>query len=303
MSTTVDQVAASDTLDAGRIKWNGNDTTLQNAANSLSDQQAAHVGAGHPNLNYTKTEVDSKDSAVQSAVQANVDAVSAALTTHKSSADHDTRYLAASLLTTIMRLTGAQTIDGLKTFLQNIQVQAASPSLEFKYTDGTTLLGKLMFDLATNPILRLMIFDSGNYKSVLEAMGGQTYANFPNHDVAAKGDILATKKYVDQFNASSAGLYKVYSDTGATLPTYQFAGTTPTILLHIAYLHRSIVKHLRLYFEGNLPNDGALISLVGGNNSQNYVGSTTGWSGTFQVDFPTGNNFADGQLYRSASRW
>jgi hypothetical protein len=68
MSITVQQVASSDTLESGREKWNANDEILQDASNSLQAQQAAHVGSGHPNLNYTKGEVDAQQAAQDSAL-------------------------------------------------------------------------------------------------------------------------------------------------------------------------------------------------------------------------------------------
>jgi hypothetical protein len=125
MSTTVNTVASSDTIDAGRVKWNANDDTLAAAVNSLASQAETHVANGHPSLYYTKSEDDAQqnvqdealeaeaatrstaitalqsnidteaatrstaDTALQSNIDTEADTVNGALTTHKSSTDHD----------------------------------------------------------------------------------------------------------------------------------------------------------------------------------------------------------------------
>jgi hypothetical protein len=58
MPITIDTVDSSDTINQGRIKWNANDADIADQGNSLEEQQADHVGEGHPELYYTKAEVD-----------------------------------------------------------------------------------------------------------------------------------------------------------------------------------------------------------------------------------------------------
>ena len=191
-------IAAEDTLDAGRIKINTNEDALSDQANALEAAQAAHVAAGHPSLYYAKSEVDS-DNAAQDATTSAADAAQTlALTTHKSSGDHDSRYLAASYLTTLVRTTLDQTVDGLKTFLQNLVVKSATNTPSFQLCDGYgNLMGLLRAGKSgANNQVAVSIQDNGATKDILVATEGNGAVNFPNHDVQAKGKILATQDYV-----------------------------------------------------------------------------------------------------------
>jgi hypothetical protein len=58
MPVTTQDVNPEDTLEVGRQKLNGNDEGLATHSNTLETQAAAHVGAGHPSLYYSKSEVD-----------------------------------------------------------------------------------------------------------------------------------------------------------------------------------------------------------------------------------------------------
>jgi hypothetical protein len=78
----MDTVLSTDTPNAGRVKWNGNDNELQGNINTVSAALTTHKSSSdHDSRYYTETEIDAQQAAQD-----------AALNTHKSSGDHDARY-------------------------------------------------------------------------------------------------------------------------------------------------------------------------------------------------------------------
>jgi hypothetical protein len=207
MPTTMTVINPEDTLDVGRQKINSNEADLMDQGNSLEAAQAAHVTAGHPTLNYTKSEVD------------NIEAVQdAALTTHKTSGDHDSRYLAASYLATLVRTTLDQAIGGIKTFANKIIVKMQSPSIELQHDDGYPFARFYANgDTGTLAEAGIAISNMGNFSSAI-AIDGNGNVNSPNGDMKAKGKILATQDYVASSIAGSIG--------SATVQTMDIEGDT-----------------------------------------------------------------------------
>ncbi len=201
MPTNIQTVAASDTLDAGRQKFNANDEALKATADANTAQQAQHVTDGHPTLYYTRAQIDAAQTTQDNA-----------LVTHKASGDHDARYLSSSLLANLMRLTLDQIIDGIKTFVQNIKVKKAQPAIELQHSDGTPI-GNFSGDVvAGKTVVRTQIVEAGNnVKTICEVNEGGTIVDFPNHDVGAKGLKLATEEYVSSkfINGQVSGSFSV----------------------------------------------------------------------------------------------
>lgn len=80
MSITL--VLPTDTPNAGRVKWNDNDTSLQADIDAAEAALDTHKSSSdHDSRYYTEAEIDAQQSAQD-----------AALNTHKTSADHDGRY-------------------------------------------------------------------------------------------------------------------------------------------------------------------------------------------------------------------
>lgn len=126
------------------------------------------------------------------------DAVQTALNTHQSSSDHDGRYYTETevdaLIATLVNLSTAQNVDGIKTFLQSIFVKNANPSYELLDADGNEI-GRISGEVDGENILRVELWQSGAYKTVFEVSksGG---INFPHHTAYMFGKKLATEEYV-----------------------------------------------------------------------------------------------------------
>jgi len=141
MPVTVEPVLPGDTKDAGRIKWNQSDENLKNALNSLEQQQSAHVGEGHPSMYYNKAEIDSQQTAQNTSLsseatarQASDNIINAALNTHKTSGDHDSRYMNLGQLSNLLKK-GVDFIVGLindKINFQYYTIQAMGKDLATK---------------------------------------------------------------------------------------------------------------------------------------------------------------------------
>jgi|GEM_PF-5669355 len=183
MPTTIQLVNSSDTPNQGRTKWNTNDTNLKATADALEAQQAAHVGEGHPSLYYTKTEIDTQQAAQD-----------AALTAHKTSGDHDTRYALLSALLDMVKLTTDQIIDGIKTFLKTIIIKSDTAAIELQKGDGTPK-GRFSYD-SNSDAISLDVRQQGSWQSLLRTSPNASHVNFPNHEVRSKGKTLATEEYV-----------------------------------------------------------------------------------------------------------
>lgn len=187
MAISTTDVLTTDTLDQGRVKVNANDEALASGLNGLQGQQTTHLAQGHPSIYYPMSTIDSQ--------QATQDA---ALATHKTSGDHDSRYLSMSYLATMARTAFNQTIDGIKNFLQNVLISNGAPTLELHDVSGN-ILARLYAVMGSPNIVRLSIAESSAWKEVMEAIAGQSFVNFPNHDVASKGNLLATQAYVEDY--------------------------------------------------------------------------------------------------------
>jgi hypothetical protein len=142
-----------------------------------------------------------------------------ALATHKTSGDHDSRYLSVSYLSSLVRTSFNLTIDGIKTFLKNVLISNAAPALELRDTSGNAL-ARIWAAIGSPNVMRLSIGESGSWKELLEVFAGQTQVNFPNHNVAAKGLQLATQAYVDDQVASVSS-----SSSGNGSPTFAMANS------------------------------------------------------------------------------
>ncbi len=190
MAISTTDIQSTDTWEQGRVKANANDQAVAAGANAIQAQQTTHLSQGHPGLYYPRTDIDTQ--------QSNQDA---ALETHKSSGDHDARYLSASYLASLVRTAFNQTIDGLKAFLQKIAVRNATPTVELQDADGN-IMGRIYSTKSGAPaknILRLSIAEAAAWKEVLEAVESGVAVNFPNHDVQSKGNKLATEAYVETY--------------------------------------------------------------------------------------------------------
>ena len=257
MPVAVQVVNPEDTLEIQRQKINNNDNALQNQGNSLESQQAAHIAVGHPSLYYSKNDIDSQ--------QATQDT---ALTTHKSSGDHDARYLSAAYLTGLIRTTLDQTVDGIKKFLKNIRIGGGdTPAVEL-YDFNDVLMGKFRGSkyVEANQIA-ISIQDGGALKDVMVAVEGQSAVNFPNHDVQAKGNRLATESYVNSSVANSvptAGSIVLYDsalessgiDTAPpAFSEYVFNTTEYSPRKRLMYLHNPKIRTIRAFFESNHTGD------------------------------------------------
>jgi hypothetical protein len=88
-------------------------------------------------------------------------------------------------------------------------------------------------------ILRLSIAENLAWKEVLEVIAGQSFVNFPNHDVASKGNRLATEAYVETYvqenpPASSSSIFvlerSIWIDPLPTVLPAQIVLMWPTLV-------------------------------------------------------------------------
>jgi hypothetical protein len=211
------------------------------------------VSDGHPNLYYAKSDVDSQQAAQDSA-----------LATHKTSGDHDARYLSISYLATLVRTAFNQTIDGLKTFLQKIIISNSSPTLELQDAAGG-ILARFYAAVTSATVVGFDICENNAWKNFLQIISGNGQVNFPNHDVASKGNLLATQQYVAQQLANapalsgSASIFVLYdspqlaptvtdpTSAAPDYPTYEGGGPTLVAKIKLKYYHQAGIKHVRVY--------------------------------------------------------
>lgn len=212
MPINIEQVASTDLINTGRTKWNNNDETLKNAINSLEAQQAAHAVSGHPELYYTSYEINTllnnhKSSADHDSrydVAGAAEAVQQSLEAHKTSGDHDSRYIPASTLSSIVRTTLDQVIDGAKTFLKGMVIKFAGTALQFKRDDGE-VVGEVYITNDNEIGLKTRTM-GGSLVPCVWVDDTSTSINFERHDVYSKGKRLATIDEVLQ----SANARKIY---------------------------------------------------------------------------------------------
>jgi hypothetical protein len=121
------------------------------------------------------------------------------LVTHKASADHDGRYYtegeADTLLAATVKLTGAQTVAGVKTFTDDPIVKKVSPSIELQHSDASKLV-RLGGVYTPETQLQLQAWVAGAWRTLLNYLEGSGYVDFPNDDLYSKSKKLATEEYV-----------------------------------------------------------------------------------------------------------
>ncbi len=91
-------------------------------------------------------------------------------------------------------LTGAQIIDGIKTFLRDLIVQKLVPSVELQHSDGTKL-ARFAASSAPNAVY-LSVWDTGAWRNILSYVLGDKF-DVPADDIYTKGKKVATQEYVD----------------------------------------------------------------------------------------------------------
>jgi hypothetical protein len=173
----INTVQSTDTPNAGRIKWNDNDTLLQ----------------------------------------AEIDAVSAALTTHETSADHDSRYYTKTYIdadlavinnnvdtldSSTVKITGDQTVAGAKTFTADVKVKKDLPSVIIASSDET-LRAKFTGGVYSGLGYVGLQIDNGapsseNWEWLLTAYQNAKTIDIPNRKLTVDGQELATISYVQQ---------------------------------------------------------------------------------------------------------
>jgi hypothetical protein len=199
-------VLSTDTPNAGRVKWNDNDTEISNALNTHK------TSADHDSRYYTEGEVDAalavrdnnlnahKSSADHDSryyTETEVDAALAVrdnnLNAHKSSGDHDARYV---------QKTGNETIAGEKTFTSDVKCKTGSPSFECQDSNNATtpqLCRMRGASLSGTPVLNLEVYEGGGYKSVMQVIAdaNQVFFDRPLTD-AVSASYYATQDYVNK---------------------------------------------------------------------------------------------------------
>lgn len=116
----IDLVLSSDTPNAGRVKWNGNDTELSGRIDDADAALTTHKSSDdHDGRN------DGRYDALGSA-----STVNSALTTHKSSDDHDGRYYTKSEILVLVKrqpfcVHFAWSASAGKFYVNNIEVNAS----------------------------------------------------------------------------------------------------------------------------------------------------------------------------------
>src|SRR3972149_5881045 len=154
-----EDVLTTHTPNAGRGIWNTNDDLLEDAINTTASN----------------------------------------LTTHKSSADHDGRYYTEgetdALLAATVKLTGAQTVAGVKTLTDDPIVKKASPAIELQHSDASKLV-RLGGAYTPETQLQLQAWVAGAWRTLLNYLEGSGYVDFPNDDLYTKTKKVATEEYV-----------------------------------------------------------------------------------------------------------
>jgi hypothetical protein len=169
---TIQNVAGSDTPNAGRVKLNDNDNGLNSDISALTTSLNNHkTSSDHDSRYYTESEVDVKDAAIQLQVT-NLDAAA-------------------------VKLSGAQTVAGKKTLTDDLQVKKASPAIEIFNADESLKTRLYGYDSGSDRVITLQMEKTpGNYENLLMAKKGAALIDSPDRDVYAKGKKLATEEYV-----------------------------------------------------------------------------------------------------------
>lgn len=181
----MDHVLGSHTPNTGRTVWNANDDLLETNLDSLSADLDAEASA--------RAAADTTLSGNITTVQGNLDA-------HKTSDDHDSRYLSTGYLSSIVRTLTDQLVDGIKTFVKDIIIKKETAAILFKNSSDRPI-GSLISGVDANNMSRIGIStyspDGSQVRTLAviaddDAVGVQ----FPFSDVYAKFKKLATEEYV-----------------------------------------------------------------------------------------------------------
>jgi hypothetical protein len=169
---TINSVAGADTPNTGRAIWNANDTAINNEVIEATADIAAHVAAG-------STDHDGRYSQITD------------LNTHKTSSDHDGRYYSETEIDAMaVKLTGAQTVAGVKTLTDDLVVKKASPAVELQDASANKL-AKLTGSTDSDNSLLLQVYDTSQaqFVTVLKIQKNGDLTNLA-------GEKLASTKYV-----------------------------------------------------------------------------------------------------------
>jgi hypothetical protein len=212
----VTPVPSTDTPNAGRVKWNDNDITLQTAQESIAADLNEHkISSDHDGRYYTETEVDTFFNSLQTA-QENI---AADLNAHKVSSDHDGRYYTQTEVNTLfnnhaastdhaqyVKKTGNETVAGEKTFSNNIKISKETSAAQLQLDSVV---------LSDRREMRLAHYHYGDYhaaaieinvgtpsipdwKYIMFVRSNDTKVLFSNHEVYSLGKKLASEDYVQE---------------------------------------------------------------------------------------------------------
>lgn len=166
----VTNVTSDQTPNAGRVNWNNSDNDLQSQINTDVAALATHKTGGDHDTRYY---TEAEVDAIETGLANDIAAVEAALDTHKSSGDHDARYQKLN-----------SPVD--------VVVKKVAAAVELQKVDGTPVA---RFYGTTGPDgsqLYFQVWTGSVWSDVMYYLLGQTYVTFPNRDVYANGKKLAT---------------------------------------------------------------------------------------------------------------
>jgi hypothetical protein len=173
-------VPGTDTPNQGRNKWNTNDTNLNAELGAVSAALTAHKTSADHDGRYS---TEDEVDAKDAVIQTN-------LNNHKASADHDGSYV---------KKAGAETIAGAKTFSESVKIVKATNTADCDitantaqvrvranaYTDYKALSIELNKNTIADPSWDFVLFAASNDERLI-----------CSRDVYAKGKKLATEEYV-----------------------------------------------------------------------------------------------------------
>ncbi|MBW7887460.1 MAG: hypothetical protein H3C35_03740 [Bacteroidetes bacterium] len=134
------------------------------------------------------------------------------LNTHKTSNDHDDRYLTIGYLSSIIRTTLDQVIDGIKTFLKNLRVKGDWPAYEMYDSDGNPLASVRAGKSSGKNRLDIILIQNGSAVNFLSMSEGGK--------VQMLGKDLATEEYVQA--RVKSGTMLLNSSTPSTQDTSNY---------------------------------------------------------------------------------
>lgn len=198
---TIRLVAGSDTPNQGRVDWNNNDTLINDQLENLQTDFDGHrTSSDHDGRYNTKDEVDAKDAVIQTN-----------LNNHKASADHDAAYV---------KKTGAETIDGEKTFSGNVKISKNNTTalLTLESLGTARNQGRIVHENYGNYHAMMLSLnkstpESPNWEEVFWAASNDDKIKFQNRDVFARNKKLATEEYVQDRVKTGFYTFQVHGST------------------------------------------------------------------------------------------